>query len=83
MKRRFIVAFAASSLVIAILACSAPAQPAQNQPDYVATITAQAALIGQPTAQATATTAALPSQAPTDIPTTPTSSAATAQVTKA
>ncbi len=81
MKHSFIVALAASSLVLSILACSAPARPAQNQPNYVATITAQAALIGQPTGQATATTAASTSQAPTDIPTTPTSSAATAQVT--
>ncbi len=49
MKHTLIVSVAACVLIVSMLACNAPASPSNSQPDYVATITAQAALIGQPT----------------------------------
>lgn len=76
MKNKFIVILATCSLVAAILACNAPAAQNNNQPDYLSTITAQAALIPQTGNQVTDTP--VPAQAAT-----PTSSTVTANVTAA
>ncbi len=58
MRRKSIVIFSSCVLLLAILACNIPGQ-SSNQPDYVATITAQAGLIPQGGNQSTTTPAAV------------------------
>ncbi len=57
MNRSFSVVAAAFVSILAIIACNAPAAQSNAQPDYVATITAQAMQIAGATAQPTAATA--------------------------
>lgn len=57
MKNKSILTIAVAVMVGAILACNAPIGGSSGQPDYVATITAQAAMLGQSNSQAANTPA--------------------------
>lgn len=65
MQNKPVVTLAACALILSILACNAPLPQSNNQPDYLATITAQAALLAQTGSQVTSTPGSDQAEAPT------------------
>lgn len=73
MSKSLRLIFASSLLILAIIACNAPASQNNTQPDFVATITAQAALL-QSGAGTQSTATSVPGPASTAAPSAPTAS---------